>query len=1338
VIDTNPQFMDADGLDDTPGTLDDDLRLHTTYRHPNPVIDLGDNAALSEDIFDLDGDGVFTETLPFDISDRWRLVGFTIITPTVDMGAYEATIQDVISEGESLFELGEAFRLENLQLLSSDSLAEALKNYSDFNDGEWYYAFCADYDQIDSQGYCPTTGPGSQPIPRDNVRNTLLDAVDLYRVAVGYPIEEFNPRHGDPIAVWESGGQGVLSSATEIANVHLIFGNEFLVDATDYRFSTSGIPYADEIIAQELNQLGQAQQQFELIMALVFRAYNDWGVSDYCTSDQFEQFGVASSLLMSTLNETAARYYMLRQSEMALDVFNQAYMNQYLQIVALAEVADQTGADYLQNGSWEMLNNLSQMRERAQAIHDGLDFFGFAPDYVPLQAYEQLLQLTEGLAGNTGLLGTARDLEDQAREAQRTFDSNASAMATELDNLTVELEDQLFELCGENQDDYATCEGGLMEQNFDAMDAASLRVGLAYLRAQNIVEQIRSEEQRAGQVINVHLGLGKEISAAELAIGKLEAVRTTRIGANTSEDQLYAGTEGKIEAYVQEEISWSGLWPEFEVTAGLKASLESVAGYQHAHTRSNSTQTVWDPAAEAIAEYESLKALKQAEAQAEIEGANSVATIRNLLLQQSEALEEYAIAMAEFNKLASEHNYLVEKRSRLLNKRYQATNRVASHNSHLLSPAYRIWRDSLTTQSTEALALAAQFAYLTARATEYDLLTPYPNLGEIFRARTSNDIRLFLDDLKVWVQALDLPGQLNRYPYTISLAEDIWGLTDEALDPQGLLSENALSQLRYQEFQNALQRNVTASQLEFWFTTSLEQQRAEGQYLFSPNIWNNRIAGIGEPLATNEGVGINIVTRQGSEIGSPEVVLIHGGFGGGSESYRNAAGEIVYYDPDTAVPVGYLLPPELAPANTTAVLRPGINGVGTILNSAMINLSVAASTWTFRIPANSRGYLDYSQIEDIEIIMDTTGRALPGMELQAEQDALRLQAGLPLDRVEIEPAVSGSVNSLLAQSDSPPSIPGGIGGSYFGNVLVTSPVTVAVQILNLDLWNEGGILSGTVNTAETALYPDVVELNGTAIGESFLFSSEVFTSVMGSRIVTQTFILDGHMEDNGNILKAIYTATITNLLPDAIVVQGSFSASRPSAPGSERLFMDADILSLPLGGSANITTTLLSSDMNLITETRSITFTAELGTVNPVVTATVNGAVVTTFTAGQTLGQATIFATTGEITSALHIQLYPTQSPVANFTTTTLTGPAPLTVNFIDLTVGGVTSWLWEFGDENISTQQNPTHIYNLPGTYTVGLTVTNPLGEDMIVKTDFIVVNESEEIKIYIPLIIR
>ncbi|NIV28859.1 MAG: hypothetical protein GWN58_04885, partial [Anaerolineae bacterium] len=53
----------------------------------------------------------------------------------------------------------------------------------------------------------------------------------------------------------------------------------------------------------------------------------------------------------------------------------------------------------------------------------------------------------------------------------------------------------------------------------------------------------------------------------------------------------------------------------------------------------------------------------------------------------------------------------------------------------------------------------------------------------------------------------------------------------------------------------------------------------------------------------------------------------------------------------------------------------------------------------------------------------------------------------------------------------------------------------------------------------------------------------------------------------------------------------------------------------------------------------TITFTASSGTLSPVNVDTVEGVAIATFTASGSPGQATIFATTGEITGTVHIQV---------------------------------------------------------------------------------------------------
>jgi len=81
-----------------------------------------------------------------------------------------------------------------------------------------------------------------------------------------------------------------------------------------------------------------------------------------------------------------------------------------------------------------------------------------------------------------------------------------------------------------------------------------------------------------------------------------------------------------------------------------------------------------------------------------------------------------------------------------------------------------------------------------------------------------------------------------------------------------------------------------------------------------------------------------------------------------------------------------------------------------------------------------------------------------------------------------------------------------------------------------------------------------------------------------------------------------------------------------------------------------------------------------------------------------------------------------------NFTASPRVGPSPFTVAFTGQATGGVTSWLWDFGDGGTSPLQSPSHEYvtvDCNQIYTVSLAVTGSGGgSDTETKVGYITVN--------------
>ena len=84
--------------------------------------------------------------------------------------------------------------------------------------------------------------------------------------------------------------------------------------------------------------------------------------------------------------------------------------------------------------------------------------------------------------------------------------------------------------------------------------------------------------------------------------------------------------------------------------------------------------------------------------------------------------------------------------------------------------------------------------------------------------------------------------------------------------------------------------------------------------------------------------------------------------------------------------------------------------------------------------------------------------------------------------------------------------------------------------------------------------------------------------------------------------------------------------------------------------------------------------------------------------------------------------------PNPDFSASPTSGKAPLTVKFTDNSTGSTpTSWEWDFGDGSTnSTEQNPTHVYDKGGVYTVTLSTSNGAGSGYIGKYDAISVIDS------------
>ena len=81
---------------------------------------------------------------------------------------------------------------------------------------------------------------------------------------------------------------------------------------------------------------------------------------------------------------------------------------------------------------------------------------------------------------------------------------------------------------------------------------------------------------------------------------------------------------------------------------------------------------------------------------------------------------------------------------------------------------------------------------------------------------------------------------------------------------------------------------------------------------------------------------------------------------------------------------------------------------------------------------------------------------------------------------------------------------------------------------------------------------------------------------------------------------------------------------------------------------------------------------------------------------------------------------FPTSPPITNFVLSD-TVSCNTTINFTDLSSNGPSTWIWDFGDGNTSTLQNPTHTYSYSGVYNISLSTSNQYGSDSLILINYL-----------------
>ncbi len=782
---------------------------------------------------------------------------------------------------------------------------------------------------------------------------------------------------------------GLLDTRWEQASGAMLSGNEFMVQALDIIYTSPTSP-----LDEEIGQLEEAVDWYTLATD---------GYIELLATEHFTQFMALQPARVHPVSNQPTPYLDLQRLALASAKKSRAYLEiaerQFHKFMpASKEAAEATlraalpiaiSELKLLHDVWPDANadasvqalrrNISDMQRLHRYLQEGKNPFGYGPAYVPFyfqpkhwpnNNFEQTMDLAQAE------LAVARDLVNYAQGRQEESDDNYVVLQQRLYDVGVQYDNQLAQLCGTNavgEPDLAGChknESGEFYRQLLRVEAASERIDLVEQQMANQLALIEIEEERVAKVNNIHRATAEmytqtgeklaNLATEEAKLRRQQVEIQNRIRENA---ERLRRTESMINA------TTSMLNPNPLAAIGGLIQAGSLAAV---HTTSpiadgQELENIQTKLGDLNAKRERLRAFQSAYvqyAQADINTANSEATIKQYYLRFAEYDIELNIAMNNLQQAASQLNGLLTQIEYLMAEKAKAEAFTAALYQ---DPAGRVLRDYYMELASDRYDVALRYAWQAGRALEYELNQdvrfdggPLTDLDSLYRLRDVYSLEAALAQMNTayhdFLARTDVPSPQQR--------EDVIYLSqalgfEDAYDPD--LGRIVTREEKFNAFVRDPANRDAAGNLRFTFPTAIHL----GNQSFSTAVFNDKIVSVQMRLWGNN-LGDDRAVIHLKQDGTSFIRTLDAF--SEAEYVQTPAGETV------CTPVDSVREYNIHPLKASVMAATNLNTLpdSVAINQELATRSVAFTNWTLTLDVVNEPNnfdVDIDNIEEIELII---------------------------------------------------------------------------------------------------------------------------------------------------------------------------------------------------------------------------------------------------------------------------------------------------------------------------------------------------------------------------------